>query len=165
MHEYQLSFGLNRSGLDAHQEFLKDCEENAVREEELPEGSPLAGVRVEGSAAFAIASLKELLRSEQGQGSAVLCEQLVLARHCETRTGNCLRVELEFAVGEEEEEELLQPEHEQERVALALRISFSRSGKDLLAEVEVEKTHFNAYYTNLARAFIQDRIQKTAAPQ
>jgi hypothetical protein len=45
-------------------------------------------------------------------------------------------------------------------VSLTLKIAFSRSGKEVCADVEVLHSNFNAYYTNLALAFIEERVQR-----
>jgi hypothetical protein len=45
-------------------------------------------------------------------------------------------------------------------VALVIKVSFSRNGKEIFADMQVEQSNFNAYYTNLALTFIEERIQQ-----
>lgn len=46
-------------------------------------------------------------------------------------------------------------------MVLSLKISFSRHGKEIFADTQVEQSDFNAYYTNLALTFIEEKIHKS----
>lgn len=60
---------------------------------------------MESCPAFVIASIKELLRNEEGHSSAVLSGQFMLMQHRIVKVGNSVKIEMQFSEETDEEED------------------------------------------------------------